>query len=760
MERRRVMLVVSLTSGIKKGAMDISYLKFEDLFNLEDIQEIQDAFAAATGVASIITDVNGTPITRPSGFCTLCNDVIRKTPVGLRNCMKSDALLGRPNSNGPTIQACLSGGLLDAGASIMVGNHHIANWLIGQVWDTTADPQQLSKYAAEIGADEQAFEMAMKAVTRMPREQFENVCQALYLIAAQLSRQAVQNVQQARTIAEREQANVKLTRVNRLYRVVTTINQAAARAQAPEELYRLACQALVEVGEFEMAWVGLLDPSSQQVVPTTWAGQDQGYLGENRFSAASIPKGLDPIRQSVSEKRLVYSNNVAIDPNMAIWKEEALKRGYRSLASFILGQGEKVRGVLAVYSSEEDFFDEEEIRLLEEVSATLSFTLEAMEEEKRRQEAEKDLQISEARIQNQLRRLSGLRTIDTAINAKLSLPSVMEVILDQVMEQLQVSAADILLVNPESNILRYGCGKGFQAANLEDAVLSSIEGLAGSVIAKGVPIKIADLANEPRFTRQELLQEEHFHAYYGLPLTAKGKTLGVMEIFLRGDLNEDAEWVNYLETLAGQAAIAVEDARMYAGLLDANLVLSRAYDETIEGWARTLDLRDHETEGHSRRVTDLTLKMGKAMGLADEELVHIRRGALLHDIGKVGVPDQILLKPGQLSPEEWEIMRRHPQYAFDLLSPIPFLRPALEIPYCHHEKWDGSGYPRGLKGEEIPQAARIFAVVDVWDALLSDRPYRKGWPLSKVKRYIREQSLKHFDPGIVKTFFDLVRIST
>jgi putative two-component system response regulator len=191
-------------------------------------------------------------------------------------------------------------------------------------------------------------------------------------------------------------------------------------------------------------------------------------------------------------------------------------------------------------------------------------------------------------------------------------------------------------------------------------------------------------------------------------------------------------------------------------LEEAHKQLLFAYDETIEGWSRAMDLRDKETEGHSQRVTDLTIKLAQALGMPREELVHVRRGALLHDMGKLGIPDSILLKPGKLNEEEWEFMRQHPQLAHNMLHPIEYLRPALDIPYCHHEKWDGTGYPRGLKGEQIPLAARIFAVVDVWDALTSDRPYRLAWERGKVLEYIQEQSGKHFDPRVVKDFLEMI----
>ncbi len=177
-----------------------------------------------------------------------------------------------------------------------------------------------------------------------------------------------------------------------------------------------------------------------------------------------------------------------------------------------------------------------------------------------------------------------------------------------------------------------------------------------------------------------------------------------------------------------------------------------AYDDIIAGWARALDLRDQQAEGHTRRVAQWTVQLGRMMGMADEALVHVYRGALLHDIGTMLVPDSILLKPGSLTDEEWQIVRRHPVYAYALLSPISHLRPALDVPYCHHEKWDGTGYPRRLKGEQIPLSARIFSVVDVWDALCSDRPYREAWTHEEAHEYVAEHIGKDFDPQVVEMF--------
>ena len=193
-----------------------------------------------------------------------------------------------------------------------------------------------------------------------------------------------------------------------------------------------------------------------------------------------------------------------------------------------------------------------------------------------------------------------------------------------------------------------------------------------------------------------------------------------------------------------------------ANIDEAHLQLLSAYDATIEGWSRAMDLRDKETEGHTQRVTTLAEKLARLADMSEDDLINIRRGSLLHDIGKMGVPDSILLKPDKLTDEEWIIMRKHPEYAYNLIQPIEYLRPALDIPYCHHEKWDGSGYPRGLKGDEIPLSARIFAIIDVWDAVTSDRPYRLAWDKQKALEYIREQNGKHFDPHVVELFHQMM----
>jgi PAS domain S-box-containing protein/putative nucleotidyltransferase with HDIG domain len=213
-------------------------------------------------------------------------------------------------------------------------------------------------------------------------------------------------------------------------------------------------------------------------------------------------------------------------------------------------------------------------------------------------------------------------------------------------------------------------------------------------------------------------------------------------------------------SLAGVIGVAIdvtERVRAEQRLREAGRELAEAYEATLEGWSRALEMREHETAGHSQRVVELTLRLAEATGIGSAERVHVRRGALLHDIGKMAIPDRILLKPDPLDADEWVIMRQHPLYAHEMLRSIPYLRPALDIPYCHHERWDGSGYPRGLVGEEIPLAARIFAVVDVWDALTSNRPYRPAWPDRDARAFLRTEAGRQLDAKIVDLFLAIIR---
>jgi len=364
---------------------------------------------------------------------------------------------------------------------------------------------------------------------------------------------------------------------------------------------------------------------------------------------------------------------------------------------------------------------------------------------------------SEEQTRHQVERLSGLRAIDMAITASLDVRVTLNVLLDQVTAQLHVDAADILLFSPQLQVLEYALSRGFKTGALQHSRLRPGEGYAGKAALERRMVIVRDLQEErDGLRRSPQIAREGFASYVGVPLVAKGQLKGVLEIFHRSKLGLEPDWMEFLDQLASQAALAIGNATQFDELQRTNLSLTLAYDATVEGWSQAVDLRDPEIGGHTRRVTELTLQVAQALGIEPDKLEHVRRGALLHDVGTMGIPDSILLKPGPLTNEEWAAMRKHPVYAYELLAPIDFLRPVLDIPYCHHEKWDGSGYPQGLQGDQIPLPARAFAIVDVWDALTSNRPYRPAWNREEAWDHIRGQSGSHFDPRVVEEFMRLV----
>jgi HD-GYP domain-containing protein (c-di-GMP phosphodiesterase class II) len=362
---------------------------------------------------------------------------------------------------------------------------------------------------------------------------------------------------------------------------------------------------------------------------------------------------------------------------------------------------------------------------------------------------------AEQRIETQLRRLHALRAIDQAILGTVDPTLVFQAILDQTRQQLGADIVRLTLFKADTLLLEAVAAVGHRGGQMASMKIRLGEGPAGAAALERRTVAVPDLHDTEMVggSLMEALREEGVQAVYSAPLVARGALIGTLDVMQRAAFAAPADWIDFLETLAAQSAIAIEGARSAASLQQAHVDLQLAYDATIEGWSRALDLRDAQTEGHTRRVTATTVKMARLAGMDDEQLVHVKRGALLHDIGKIGIPDAVLLKPGPLSDDEWTQMRRHPTFAFELLSPVAHLRPALDIPYCHHEKWDGSGYPRGLRGESIPLSARLFAVADVYDALSYDRPYRESWPEDRVHAFLRRKADTHFDRAAVELFF-------
>jgi putative nucleotidyltransferase with HDIG domain len=365
--------------------------------------------------------------------------------------------------------------------------------------------------------------------------------------------------------------------------------------------------------------------------------------------------------------------------------------------------------------------------------------------------------LSEEKTRNQLAQLAALRSIDLAITSGVDLSQTLAVILEHVRAQLKIDAAAILLLNSENLHLEFAAQAGFTTSALHETNLKVGQGYAGRAILGHEVLHISNLqTRKTDILRSPFFIKENFVEYYAVPLIAKAQPLGVLEIFHRAVIQADPDWLNFMNMLAGQAAIAIDNAVLFKDLQLTNFELSLAYDKTIEGWAHALHLRDKETAEHTRRVAELTQRLAVKVGIPQSELLHVRRGAILHDIGKVAIPDNVLLKPGPLDEEEWKLMRKHPLIAVEMLEPISYLAPALPIPRSHHEKWDGSGYPEGLAGEDIPMAARVFAMVDVYDALTSDRPYRNAWPKADTLQYMHAQTGTHFDPHLIPAFMEMV----
>ena len=448
--------------------------------------------------------------------------------------------------------------------------------------------------------------------------------------------------------------------------------------------------------------------------------------------------------QVFTHHRPMFSDDLSQEDTPAFAAGEHLPPGWGG-ACLPLHTPEKTIGVLFVGLPPDQHWTESRRHLLETLAELGSITLHRVG------------LLAETR--HRLQQLQSLQVIAQAITGSLDLQLTLNILLEQVQSQFRPDAVDVLLVDAHLFSLSVMAAAGFLSPTASRRHLNMNASLPGQVALQGAPIVLNDLKETLPLHEacRAFLESENIRTYIGIPLVAKGQTKGVLELFFRTPTRLSSEQIDFLTHLGRHAAIALDNAQMVESLQKSTNELRAAYEATIEGWARALELRDQETEGHAQRVAALTVALARRLGVPNERLPHIRRGALLHDIGKMGIPDHILKKPGPLDDHEWEIMRQHPLWAYDMLKDIPYLQPALAIPLFHHERWDGSGYPSGLTGTAIPLAARIFAVVDVYDALTSDRPYRPAWSKEKALAYLEEQKGKLFDPRVVDAFLEMMR---
>lgn len=445
----------------------------------------------------------------------------------------------------------------------------------------------------------------------------------------------------------------------------------------------------------------------------------------------------------VDKKPICYENVSDVYPLFHQPNEGSSRPRIKTWLGVPLIHQDEVIGMFTIDRYAENLFSEDDIAI-------------AMEFANRAAIAITNAQLYEKTIW-QIKKLEILRKIDAVITGSMNLHSSLMEILTYIQKGLKVDAVSIILYDEEREILTAERGVGFKAEVDSNVEIKLGQGFSGHIALVREPLFIPDVTFKKANYRYPVdLSSENITSYYGLPLLARGKLEGVLQIFSHTRLDPDEDWFSFADALAGQAAVAVYNISLFADLEQANKDLVQAYDATIEGWAHALELRDKETVGHSRRVVGLSLRIAQRFGFDEEAIHHIRRGVLLHDIGKMGVPDEILRKPGPLTEEEWDIMRLHPGFAYDMLKDIEYLQPALKIPHYHHERWDGSGYPEGLIGEEIPLEARIFAVVDIWDALISDRYYRHAWSYERAFEYIKNESGKLLDPDVVAVFLEII----
>ena len=366
--------------------------------------------------------------------------------------------------------------------------------------------------------------------------------------------------------------------------------------------------------------------------------------------------------------------------------------------------------------------------------------------------------VSEQKISAHVRNISFLKMISRTINPTMDFRTVMTPLLAQIKTLLKCDAIRLYMKEKEEEYLSCRAQDGFRTPFLENIRVTfgktnvGLAALEQRIIS--VP-RIDETIHDVAFGN--LIAKEKFIAQYCAPIIIAGKTLGVLEVFHRGNIAHNPDWLILLDAFATQTGLALDYNSIYFDLQKAYLDLEFSYEATIEGWSTAMDFRDEETEGHSKRVSALTTALAARLGVSAENITFIHRGALLHDVGKIGIPDNILKKAGPLDEEEWSIMRRHPLIAREMLAGIPYLDPSMDIPLYHHERWDGSGYPEGLKGDSIPFAARLFAIIDVFDALTSDRPYRKAWTKEAALLYIHDQAGKLFDPQIAASFLDMIK---
>ncbi|MGB9692775.1 MAG: HD domain-containing phosphohydrolase [Candidatus Sumerlaeaceae bacterium] len=521
-------------------------------------------------------------------------------------------------------------------------------------------------------------------------------------------------------------------RREREHHAVVTISEALRLVSGGREVIERAFEEIREVLDTPHALIAVQTEECEAVVVQQACGRWTSLVDKD----ASSDEGI--IGAVMRSKKVYVSDNAASDPRCL--RPEMLQ-GLDGFMAVPIMAGDKLMGVLALGRPQP--YDPNDVAIAAALSDVLGIALARIRHEKD--------------LARRMRELTILHEMDLAIVNTLDLRQALEDMLARVIGYLGMDAAAVHLINKAQNVVECRAARGFRTVHIWHARPRPGEGLLGSIATSLSPIFLNGAqVIASRCKRHKMLEEEGFVAYAGFPLVAKQEVVGVLELFNRTLLRFTQQWRHFAQVVAGQVAVCLTNAELYTDIQKMHAELMAAYEATIEGWARAVELRDSFTERHCLRVTELAVALACFVGYTSDAIVILRRGALLHDIGKLGVPDAILHKPGPLTEEEWAVMRQHPRLAIEMLRPIKFLEPSLDIPAYHHERWDGKGYPFGLAGEDIPHSARLFSVVDVYDALTSERPYRKAWSVKDALEYIAMQAGTQFDPKAAQAFHALM----
>ncbi len=544
-----------------------------------------------------------------------------------------------------------------------------------------------------------------------------------------LAEQAASAIYNARLFSKIEDRNRELDRLSR----VSSTLLAGVSSSIP-----VLCRSIADLlaSEFNHSHCSIWLIKEDSL--TLERGAAAGPFTEDVKPALLTVKGPGIIAKAIRSQASINISDVHSAPDYIAGWEQACSELVVPLKA-----GEKILGAIDLQNQQYNAYSADDERLIELVASRAALMLEHVR--------------LYQQTEHRLHQLTVLSNIDSAIASSLDIQVTLNIMISQISIHLQADAVDVMLLNPHLQMLEYAAGRGFRGNTIRRVPLLLGEDQAGAAALERNVVSVVDLTS-PLVVLQhpERIAGEEFVSMYAVPLVAKGQTKGVLELFFRHSVEPDPDWINFLEILARQAAVAVEDASLFNDMQRTFIELTVAYDAAIEGWARVLQMRNHEPEALGQTLQSLTLEMARKMDIPEADIAHIYRGVLLHDIGKLDIDDKILFKSGKLTDEEWDVVRHHPAYAYDFLQSVAYLRPAMSIPYCHHERWDGSGYPRGLKGNEIPLEARIFSVVNVWTVLQYERPYRPAWGREYATAYVMEQAGKEFDPAIVEVFMKLI----